>query len=295
MSIVYLDAQVSNNIERPQIKSIYEIRYSVNLINDTTIIVDQPSSKHYKEFYRNGKLAESNIFYTDDGEERRFKYYYDSTKLVKKESFKYDSTLYRRYFYSYNENVNLINISVYNISDSLLEVTRFYNDMSGRPLKEVKLDASGDTLFIFNSKYDTLGNLIEKTFNNKRYDYNRMELYKYDKNANNIEKSWYSFGNKLEYSWEYEYDSLNRLIKERDYPRGDIFDTSTYFNQTEYNYDKFNNVIKKTISRPGNKSCVITNFNYKYDNNFNWIVMEEHKSSFQDIICIVKREIKYFD
>lgn len=52
-----------------------------------------------------------------------------------------------------------------------------------------------------------------------------------------IEKLWYQDNEVLVYRFEYQYDSLNRIKIARDYPQGDLFDTTIYYEQSELFYD----------------------------------------------------------
>ncbi|MBF6655060.1 hypothetical protein C3B48_05185 [Flavobacterium columnare] len=169
----------------------------------------------------------------------------------------------------------------------------------GIKLKEQNYyDTNGDLVSRWKYSYDKNGNITEEIL----YDNNGIEKYKYENeydNRNNLIETLQYSENSIEYRHSYSYDSENKKIK---YFRTNYVTNEVYINNT-YTYDakdklseiksrtgvieKFENGNKVQLKNSENNYT----YEYKFDENDNWIKMIEYEN--EKPIRITKREIEY--
>lgn len=158
-----------------------------------------------------------------------------------------------KWVFKYNSNAKVIKCNSYRFSSKLLS-------QKGLTLNEEWQNKDGKLYGQIEHKYNTKGNIIESIYENIFEQEFERNTYKYDKNANLIEERQYDFkGNLLE--------------------------------KTLYEYNQYDNIIKKTYFKSDKKSEYIRTYTYKYDDKNNWI----ERVYFEDgkVFLIIEREIEY--
>ena len=134
---------------------------------------------------------------------------------------------------------------------SIHKVTNVYTKQA-RISRQDHYDSNGMLCFTLTWKYDDMGNIIEETD-----AMGRLTTYRYDPNGNCI----FEQGPRLDWHKEYVYDFMNRVIAEKEIhddginrvishrynTRGNRVATiDPYGNETNFDYDAFNRLIKTT-------------------------------------------------
>lgn len=235
------------------VKKIKEISFHCN--SETENQIDTIDCPKYLEFDKNGRITHSKYC---------------------------DFMLYMDYEYKYNMHGNLINKFNSNSSDEY--------------------------------KYDNRNNLLEKKHRIGENDFFGLWLYKYDDENNQIERVGY-IGDSFVERWKHIYDENNRRIKEL--MVDEDVDTAIYI-MRHFEYDTHKNIIRQQyVSYQGNKeewndffiynenndriewkrvdndgSEEIEKYEYKYDNETNWIERKTFRNN--QLIEFTKREIEYW-
>lgn len=184
----------------------------------------------------------------------------------------------------YNQTGNLINQSIYDESDSLIETYDYEYD--NKKMETKRKSSKYDFLFFkYSLQYDNHNKIIEKTTYKNDRDVVRKILYEYDYAGNKIKETAYTLNEAEELSVDgrklFEYDKANKLVKETHISDGKEYQTTYEYNvsgklskeisserEILYSYDK-NNKITKTCIRENKKQW------WKeedlYDNNGNKI------------------------
>ena len=254
-----------------------------NLILSKNIDSDKNYSTTKKEFNEKNQIIREEYFNSEYAKEKRItEYFYEiSGNLIEKKRFdEYGEDYGTKFEYDFkNRKTKIINHSpfiwVKTKTGSRQERTKNGNDQISREFK-----------------YDEKDRIIEtKSYNPNFNDGNVAELYRKEVTTyeNDLIKNIYSYDNKdsLTYYKTFEYDKLNRKIKELNvspkYPENNI-SLEYFYNETEY-------PIKLLYLEKGITTQV--DFEYIFDDKKNWI--EQTKSVNGKKLYVWKRELKYFE
>lgn len=203
-----------------------------------------------------------------------------------------NNSLFEKYLYSYDEKNNIVkevNINNNGEIDNEITYERAYSNGKEVYLKTIDSDYGTD---VVQSKYDSIGRLIEEYVN---YDNNRIKTIKYYYTDFNKIKSSVTFNNKsgkVDISSHYKYDDSYRLIEIKHIlGDGKCETTSISYDGTiqkeSISTANGNKIIR--IKKEGNIINYTTNdneFNYEYifDKKGNWIKITEFKNTIPTFI-----------
>lgn len=231
----------------------YHYTYEQNRL----IKIQRENASYVYTYDANGNLQERLIISPDNT--IRSEFVHDENGNLCKKAWYYGEEINRVYEYTYDSNGNIIQevyyerLSVYdpNLPALSLQHTIDYTyDANNRVVKKVRTSDSKSTISSY--LYDTAGNLVEETINDKTY------RYSYDESGKILNKT---LGDDI--LEEYIYDANGHLLKHSYRASPSDF----YFHTHEYTYNADGQLIREVDNGPGTK--IIRE--YSYDTNGNMI------------------------
>ena len=210
---------------------------SLKMIKNIDFYVDEfGKSRHYESTYlfQNGDLISKKSTRNGvENDETTYAYQYDSNNnlILKTENNSYSTTIYS---FEYDDHNHLLKKRGYKYDNEIKE----FDD------KEFQ--------------YDTLGNMISKTWNNNK----RKDIYVYDNRGNKIEEGSCGTNNQYHPSQGFVYDDNNRLIK-----NFTIGDWRPHNSDIYYQYDEYGQEIEVKNYYIYNQKDTVLGYHYIYEYN----------------------------
>lgn len=263
--------------------SISKVTTSIKKFNNKGILAKKAKLVSTENYLNNGYLFDCKVFYSDEKSLKNL-YNYDSLqRKLEKTHFFSDGNIEYKHVWLYDSNERLIEDGKYhyNYANSVGKPILGRNwkgeyDKNGNLVSSIQCSHGNEIEEAFYFKYSAEGRLIEKTTDGYLWSH----LYNESGQLQEIIRLQLFFNKKVDYSWMFEYDNCNNLIRKTRYLNDDIdhilkweYDKGSKIKEvecvnengsfteytTKYEYSDSNLLLKETGEWISS--------NYVYDNN----------------------------
>ncbi len=245
---------------------------------------DTPYNKELYKYDNKDNLLEKQVFdYEDSIYYIRYKTTYkynEKRQLIEMGGFDYNGNYSIDETYKYDGYGNKVEVNEFKSDGSLESKSIFKYDEKGKRLEKNEYHSDGKLCYKLSYFYDYKNNLIEENVyysSDKRdekgnvipqkiyvggiFTRDEKKTFKYDKNGNKIESTFYDRNGNIAYKYYYIYDKNGNEIVQNGYSTTD----SLPFKCTSQKYDKHGNLIEKDEYIQKGKSNLQYKITYTYD------------------------------